>query len=201
MSIKTYLLLAVLALSATGCVSFTPTGPLAPSQQFASKTLPYAAMLDSVEVSDPKINEDQQRTIADQLSVQLVPHLQRGEYFEKVVTFPAKLQGNDVTLHFNFASLKARRTPHPAYIPGALVTLTMWIWFNGPIYVDSYDIAAELTIKDTNGKVLAASTKMLKQDQNTGLWDKDYMFPNGAKQLSTVIDQLLSESTQRLQSN
>ena len=103
-----------------------------------------------------------------------------------------------VQLQFDFSSLKGKRTPHPGYVPGALLTLTIWIWVNGPIYVDKYDLAAELQILDNQGRQLALSQKNLVVDKNTGLWDYDYMFPSGGQQLTELVEQLLQDGTRQL---
>ncbi len=105
-------------------------------------------------------------------------------------------------LKLNFSSLKGKRTPHPGYFPGALLTLTVWIWANGPIYVDKYDLVGELSFEDAQGKVLASSSKTLKLDQNTGFWDDDYYNMSlGAKQLNELVEQLLQDSYQQLARN
>lgn len=198
MNVKLLFIASLLSLALTGCVSFNPAGPLSPPAETATYTQPYGAMLGDIKVTDETINEAQRRNIADQLAPQIEDYIKRGEFFQHSLTFPAKLDKQDVQLQFNFSSLKARRTPHPAYIPGALITLTMWIWFNGPIYVDKYDLAAEVIILDKEGKALASAEKVVKQNKNTGLWDYDYMFPNGTAQLTELIDSLLNASTSKL---
>ena len=55
------------------------------------------------------------------------------------------------------------------------MTLTLWIWVDGPIYVDKYDLAGELIIEDRQGKQLARSVEQVKLDKNVGLWNADYL--------------------------
>ena len=75
----------------------------------------------------------------------------------------------------------------------------MWIWVNGPIYVDKYDLAGELSITDAQGKLLASSRQQVKLDQNTGLWDNDYFNMSlGSDQLNQLVEQLLQDSTRQL---
>lgn len=193
-----YLVAGLLSVALTGCVSFTPTGPIGLPSQAMAQSVPVGALLKDVEVSDPQLNETQRRNISNVLTTQIAQHIDRGEYFERMISFPAKLDERDVELRFNFTSLKGKRTPHPGYFPGALLTLTMWIWVNGPIYVDKYDLRGELTIDDAAGKQVAHVEKVLVLNQNTGLWDADYFNASGSQQLTQLVEQLLKDGTQQL---
>ncbi|TCD23839.1 hypothetical protein E0D86_01060 [Pseudomonas sp. IC_126] len=194
-----YLAAALMGLALTGCVSFTPSGPIGLPAQVLEHSVPAGAMLKDVEVSDTRLNETQRRNISNTLTAQITQHIERGEYFERMISFPATLDEQDVQLQFNFTSLKGKRTPHPGYFPGALLTLTVWIWVNGPIYVDKYDLAAELKIVDAAGKQVALSQKTLARNQNTGLWDYDYFNTSlGSRQLTELVEQLLHDATQQL---
>ncbi|WP_339510474.1 hypothetical protein [Pseudomonas sp. RL_15y_Pfl2_60] len=197
-----YLCLGTLCLSLTGCISFTPAGPIGPPEHKAAQTQPRAAMISDVVISDTQINNDLRVTLSHQFTEQLARRIEQGEYFKQVLSFPAKLGDDDVTLKFDFSSLKAKRTPHPAYVPGALLTLTVWIWANGPIYVDKYDLAGELSIADAQGKLLAQSHKVIKREQNIGLWDDDYITMTlGSDQVNELVEQLIQDSTQKLANN
>lgn len=194
-----YLAAGLLSLALTGCVSFTPSGPIGPPSQIVDTSLPRGAMLKNVQISDERLNETQRRNIGNQLTGQISQHIERGEYFQRVISFPVRLDEQDVQLEFNFSSLKGKRTPHPGYFPGAILTLTMWIWVNGPIYVDKYDLSAELKVTDSSGKQLALSRKELLLNQNTGLWDYDYFNTSlGARQLTQLVEDLLKDGTQQL---
>lgn len=194
-----FLAAVLLSLALTGCVSFTPSGPIGLPTHAVEHSIPAGAMLKDVEVSDPHLNETQRKNISSALTAQIAQHVERGEYFERMIVFPAKLGEQDVHLQFNFTSLKGKRTTHPGYFPGALLTLTVWIWVNGPIYVDKYDLAAELQIIDAAGKQLALSQKTLVRNENTGLWDRDYFNTAlGARQLTQLVEELLQDGTRQL---
>ncbi len=194
-----YLTAALLSLTLSGCVSFNPAGPIGGPEKTAAFTQPRAAMLDQVVISDHAMGADARNNLAHQFTQQLTRRVEQGAYFEQVISFPATLGEQDVLLKFNFTQLQGKRTPHPAYFPGALLTLTVWIWANGPIYVDQYGLAGELTIEDVHGKVLASSHKSIAQEHNTGLWDDDYYNPSlGATQLNQLVEQLLQDSTTQL---
>lgn len=188
-----------LSLTLTGCVSFIPAGPIGDPAQKAQSTQPRAAMVEDVVITDSKVNDARRKTLSAQFTEQLARRVERGEYFEEVISFPATLGEQDVALKFTFTSLKAKRTPHPAYFPGALLTLTVWIWVNGPIYVDKYDVAGNLQIVDAHGKLLSSSEQAVKLNQNTGLWDNDYFNTSlGADQLNQLVEQLLQDATRKL---
>lgn len=202
MKILHYLAAAVLSLSLTGCVSFNPAGPISEPAQKAGTSRAQAVMVDEVVVSDSSIRADVQKNLGTQFTAQLQTRMQRGEYFREVISFPATLGEQDVLLKLEFSSLKGKRTPHPGYFPGAILTLTMWIWVNGPIYVDKYDLVGTLSFEDAQGKVLANSQKTVRLNQNTGLWDDDYYnLSLGATQLNQLVEQLLQDSLQQLPRN
>ena len=160
---------------------------------------PVGASVKDVQVSDESIKADVRRNIGVQLTSQINTYIERGEFFQKMIVFPAKVGEKDVELTFNFTSLKGKRAPHPGYFPGALLTLTVWIWVNGPIYVDTYDLAGELSITDRTGKQLASSRQVVKRDQNTGFWDNDYYnMTLGSHQLTELVNILLKDATQQL---
>ncbi|WP_043309354.1 hypothetical protein [Pseudomonas sp. ML96] len=194
-----YLAAALLGLSLTGCVSFTPAGPISEPAQKASAARQQAVMIDDVLVSDSSLDAEVRKNLSSQFTSQLNQRIEHGEYFREVISFPASLGEQDVLLKLELSSLKGKRTPHPGYFPGALLTLTGWIWFNGPIYVDKYDLKGALAFEDKQGKTLASSQKTLHLDQNTGLWDDDYFnLALGSTQLNQLVEELLQDSLQQL---
>src|SRR5450830_1854839 len=110
----------------TGCVSYTVTGPIGAPLHPAAVTSPRTAQLNQ--------------------------YVSTAGYFKQVTEYPVRLGEQDVSLKFNMTSLKGHRGIHPGYVPGALLTLTVWIWVNGPIYVDTFDVAGDLVIVDRDGK-------------------------------------------------
>ncbi|WP_371922486.1 hypothetical protein [Pseudomonas sp. H3(2019)] len=189
----------VFGLSLTGCVSFTPLGPIGEPVSKATTTLDRGAEIGDVVISAPALNDNVRAAGSKHLTEQISAYVERSDYFKKTVVFPVKAGEDDVILKFNLTSLAGKRTMHPAYIPGSVLTLTIWIWANGPIYVDKYDLAGELVIEDRNGKQLAKSVEQVKLDKNVGLWNPDYMNTRlGAAQLRDLIAQLLASATPQL---
>ncbi len=190
-------LVATLAL--TGCVSYNVTGPLGAPLHPAPISSPRTAQIADVQVSAPGIDEATRTAISRSLTAQLTPYVKSAGYFRQLSEFPTRLGEDDVVLKFNMTSLKGHRAPHPGYLPGALLTLTVWIWVNGPIYVDSFDLAGELSIVDRNGQELASAKEQLKFERNVGLYGREYWAPTqGAKQLNELVAKLLDSASARL---
>ena len=187
------------ALSMTGCVSYTVTGPIATPLHPVSVSSPRSAQIADVTVSATDVNEANKAAISSSLTAQITQYVRTAGYFKQVTEYPVRLGEQDVTLKFNMTSLKGHRAPHPAYVPGALLTLTIWIWVNGPIYVDSFDVAGDLLIVDRNGKELAKATDSIKFEHNVGLYSGQYWAPSmGGQQLTKLVGQLLDTATANL---
>ncbi|MCE4057069.1 hypothetical protein [Pseudomonas sp. Au-Pse12] len=190
-------LIATLAL--TGCVSYNVTGPLGAPLHPAPISSPRTAQIADVQVTASGIDDATRTAISRSLTAQLTPYVKSAGYFQQLSEFPTRLGEEDVVLKFNMTSLKGHRGPHPGYLPGALLTLTVWIWVNGPIYVDTFDLAGDLSIVDRNGKELASAKEQLKFERNVGLYGREYWAPTqGAKQLNELVAKLLDNATARL---
>jgi hypothetical protein len=186
-------------LSLTGCFSFNTYGPLGEPNKAATVNSTRVAQISEVEISAPDINDDMRKNVSRQLTDQISHYVESAGYFKDVSAFPAKLGDQDVMLKFNMTSLHGRRTPHPAYVPGALLTLTIYIWVNGPVYVDTYDLSGELTIEDRTGKTLAKSIEKINEPHNVGLFDVDYAAPGlGSQQLRNLIAKLSDDAVTQL---
>ncbi|MDB6142132.1 MAG: hypothetical protein JWP80_1176 [Pseudomonas sp.] len=188
-----------MSLSLTGCISFTPTGPIGEPRVKAASSIDHAAQVAEVSISDPAVKPETRLTASRQLTDQITHYVEKSDYFNKVVVFPVKAGDDDMVLKFDLTSLKGKRSIHPAYIPGALLTLTIWIWVNGPINVDTFDIEGTLTIEDRTGKQLAKTNEKIDIKQNIGLYDRDYWAPRlGSNYLNQLVAQLLASATRQL---
>jgi hypothetical protein len=189
----------IAALSMTGCVSYTVTGPIGAPLHPAAVTSPRSAQVADVTVSVADVNDANKTAISRSLTAQLNQYVSTAGYFKQVTEYPVRLGEQDVSLKFNMTSLKGHRGIHPGYVPGALLTLTVWIWVNGPIYVDSFDVAGDLVIVDRDGKQLASAKHEVKFERNVGLYGREYWAPTmGAKQLNELVAQLLDSATAKL---
>lgn len=201
MKIIQALFIVAVDLILSGCMTFHPTGPLHPSARFVEHPSERSALVESASVSDKDMDQDEQRVATKNLTLALEKYISRAGYFRNVLTFPTKLGERDVMLKFDFSRLYTRRGPHPWYFPGAFVTATLWIWFNGPIYRDSTEVAGTLTIADSLGKVLAKSENKVEFQHGVGMWDPDYMFIQdfGNKELTELVKQLLDSAVGRIE--
>lgn len=189
----------IAALSMTGCVSYTVTGPIGAPLHPAAVTSPRSAQVADVTVSVADVNDANKTAISRSLTAQLNQYVSTAGYFKQVTEYPVRLGEQDVSLKFNMTSLKGHRGIHPGYVPGALLTLTVWIWVNGPIYVDTFDVAGDLVIVDREGKQLASAKHEVKFERNVGLYGREYWAPTmGAKQLNELVAQLLDSATAKL---
>lgn len=189
----------IAALSMTGCVSYTVTGPIGAPLHPAAVTSPRSAQVADVTVSVADVNDANKTAISRSLTAQLNQYVSTAGYFKQVTEYPVRLDEQDVSLKFNMTSLKGHRGIHPGYVPGALLTLTVWIWVNGPIYVDTFDVAGDLVIVDRDGKQLASAKHEVKFERNVGLYGREYWAPTmGAKQLNELVAQLLDSATAKL---
>lgn len=192
------LAVAVIA-SLAGCVSYTPSGPIGAPLAKAPATLPMGAQVADVVVSVPKLNDTKRGAIGQQLTDQITQYVGLSDYFHQVVSFPAKAAGDDVVLKFDFTHLYGHRGMHPAYLPGALLTLTIWIWVDGPIYTDTLDLSGTLTIEDAHGKPLAKVQDSVDLKRNIGLYDREYWAPTlGRPQMRELVAKLLADGTAKL---
>ncbi len=193
------LLMAVAVASLAGCMSYTPTGPLGAPLAKAPVTLPMGAQVVDVAVDAPRLNDTRRALVSQQLTDQVSRYVAQTDYFNQVITFPTKAGDKDVVLKFDFTSLYGHRAMHAGYLPGALLTLTIWIWVDGPIYVDTFDLAGSLTIEDTHGKVLAKTEQQVNLKRNVGLYDREYWaMTRGAPQLRELVAKLLADGTAKL---
>ena len=189
----------IAALSMTGCVSYTVTGPIGAPLHPAAIASPRSAQIADVTVSAADINDANKTAISRSLTAQLNQYVSTAGYFKQVTEYPVRLGEQDVLLKFNMTSLKGHRGIHPGYVPGALLTLTVWIWVNGPIYVDSFEVAGDLVIVDRNGKELAKAKDSIKFEHNVGLYSGQYWAPSmGGQQLTKLVGQLLDTATANL---
>ena len=94
------LCVALFSLLLTGCVSFTPTGPLGDPVHKAATPLAQAALIEQVSVTDSSLDATRQQDIGKQLTAQLNHYVERGEFAEQTVFVvtnnpPTKRKGDD----------------------------------------------------------------------------------------------------------
>lgn len=104
------------------------------------------------------------------------------------------MRPDDLALRFEFSLYRLKREVHPAYFPGALLTLTLYIWFGGPIVNDRADLEGTLVIKDAAGQTLARAQASLSEKHSVNLWLSEYPLPSGVKERTRFVRKLLDRA-------
>ena len=196
-STKTLLvLLAPLLLS--GCVSVTPVGPLNPPSGFVSKAVSRPVFLNEVIVSDITLDAEGQKNAGKVLTGEIKRYMDKAGYFSIMKEYPTKIEVQDLQLQFEFSSLQASRSPHPGYFPGAIFTLTIWIWVGGPIYTDELNIVGKLTVLNANNQTIATAQRQYFGDQNVSFFDPEYYGGIGSDKLQKIVKGLLDDAVAQL---
>ena len=88
-------------------------------------------MIERVVVADPRLSAPD--VIKESLTINLADLVSRAGYFREVIVVPEKItQGYHLRLRFE--RYNVTRRVHPAYFPAAFATLTLYLWFGGPIF-------------------------------------------------------------------
>jgi hypothetical protein len=125
-------------------------------------------------------------------------YVDKAGYFKSVSEYPtAGRTGRGAEVRHDLAQGPSRAAPW--LFPGAL-TLTLWIWVNGPIYVDSFDLAGDLVIVDREGVELARAKDQITFKHNVGLYGGDYLGTDhhGRQAASLLVGELLDTATVQL---
>ncbi len=148
------------------------------------------------EIADPEVRD--KSLLEHSLTVNVVEYVQEAEYFRAVKTMPGQLGAADYLLRLRFNRYRQRRAPHPAYFPGAILTLTLWIWAGGPIYRDTSDLAAELVVTDGRGSVLTTVISAMTEAHSVSLWSPEYSLPSGIAARTALIKDLMNKAVRDL---
>jgi hypothetical protein len=86
----------------------------------------------------------------------------------------------------------------PYYFPAAFLTLTLYIWFGGPIMYDELDLAGALQIKTADGRVVGESQAKYRKSGRKNLYSEGYLNPSSEKERTDLIKKLLDDATTSL---
>jgi len=181
--------------AAVGCVS-VPTGTSLEAAQLATVSVPRGAWLAPTLITDPSAKEvvELQRS----LTLAIASYTSDAKYFSRVNLLPGNLRPEEVVLRFGFDRYQLRREPHPAYFPAAILTLTLYIWFGGPIYRDKANLSAELRVQDAAGQELVRVSDSFQDERDVGFFSPDYVFPSTIKARTNLIRSLLDKAVGEL---
>ena len=192
------LVLCLASLSASlGCVSVPPGSALEPARP-AQVRLPSGAWLAPATITDPAAV--QRREIEQSLTLSIATYVEDAKYFSRVNRLPGNPRPDEYVLYFDFSRYQMERTPHPAYFPLAILTLTIYIWVGGPIYVDKSTLAGELVVKAVSGATLVQVSDSFADQHDVSFNSPDYLFPTGMAARTTLVRTLLDRAVAELES-
>jgi hypothetical protein len=169
--------LGLLTVSAVACIR-VPAGVGLGDPRPSPASLDRRAWLAKVEVADPEAVHAQQLT--DALTLNLAEFVRKSGHFRAVDLLPGQVGPDDVVLRLAFARYRQRRAPHPAYFPAAFLTATLYIWVGGPIFTDTSDLEATLSIEPA---------------------EPEYSMPSGLNARTRLVQELLDDSVNSLRTS
>lgn len=194
--LKRLLLLAALS-PLTACMVM-PAGSGFNAPQSGAVSVNRTTWLGSVRITDENIRADDRQILEESLRGNISDYIAGSGIFAALNTPPGRPATDDLVLDFEYSRYQQKRSPHPAYFPAAILTLTMYIWAGGPIFKDSTNLTETLTVKDGAGTVLGAFAGSRQSLSNVGLWDKEYVLPSGIDARTSLMEELLEKAKQNI---
>jgi hypothetical protein len=191
----TLLALCAAASASVGCLT-VPTGTSLETARPASVSVARGAWLAQALVTDPSAKETVE--LQRSLTLNIAAYAADAKYFARVNQLPGKLRPDDVVLRFEFDRYQLRRAPHPAYFPGAILTLTLYIWFGGPIGRDTANLSGQLRIEDAAGQELVTVRDAFEDTHDVSLYSPDYAFPSSIHSRTNLVRSLLDKAVSEL---
>jgi hypothetical protein len=158
--------------------------------------LNHAAWLRKVEIPDRSVAN--RATLEESLTLTILERLEQSGDFRAVNALPGKPGNHDYVFRFQFDEYRLRRSIHPAYYPCAILTMTLYIWFGGPIANDTASIAGRLTVEDASGSPIVQVSSKSSCKESVSFWSPQFYFPGAIKARNLVIQDLLAKSTMQL---
>lgn len=185
-------------LSLVGCVTM-PAGAGLNSPLPFHKEIPNKAWIGSVKITDASVENPQ--ALSDSLRGNLKTYIKDSGCFRQFDSLPGKTSAEDLVLNFKFDRYEQKRSVHPAYFPLSIITMTMYIWFGGPISIDETNLSGSLEVMDGSGKGLLNVSSRIQDQHNVSIWSPDYMLPSGIKARSELIHDLLNKVQSEINNN
>lgn len=183
-------IIGVLFLS--GCVTL-PRGTGLYKATPISNTIDKKAWLSKVEILDASVKD--KSVTEDSLTSNILEYLQEGRYFKEVNLLPGKVDEKDLVLRFQFDRYQQKRSVHPDYFPTALLTATLYIWFGGPIFIDSSSLSSKLAVEDSHRTLITEVSSQVNEQHNVSFWSPEYILPSGIEARTSIIKELLSKAS------
>jgi len=154
------------------------------------------AWVRKADMLDPTVAD--RHSLENPLTLNILEYIREGKYFTDANLLPGEMGQDDLVLHFQFDLYEQKRSVHPAYFPLALGTLTFYIWFGGPIYVDSSDLSGKLIVEDFSGSKILEVNSKIEEEHNVSFWSPEYTFPSGIEGRTMLVKELLDKVVTKL---
>lgn len=184
-----------LAAGLAACVTIPPGSSLNAAAPIAFR-IPRTAWVHEVRITDPSVQSP--KVLEGALQGNLADFVRETACFEDVQDFPGKVPPHDVTLDFIFDRYSQKRTPHPAYFPAAILTMTLYIWFGGPIYEDVANMSGLLIVREGSGRRLTEVKARINEAHGVSLWSPEYVFASGIAARTALMQQLVQQACAEL---
>lgn len=127
------------------------------------------------------------------MTLSVEKYIEETQMFNRSQILPGTIGTNDEQLQFRFDKFTIRRSASPAYFPLSLLTLTIYIWANGTIFVDTIDIEATLIAFEAKGQQLAEFKQKINTEKNIGFNDPEYRMLSSIGERTQVVRGLLEQ--------
>lgn len=184
-----FVLLAVFTLS--GC-AIHPQGVGLDTATPSNTRIEKTVWLKPAEINSSSLKENRS-TAETAMTLSLLKYIEEKKIFTRAQVLPGTIAGDEHILQFRFDKFTVERNAHPAYFPLAIITLTVYIWANGPIYIDTIDIDGTLIVTDAEGHEVAAFKHAVREEKKVGYSDPDYFASSGIQQRTQVVSKLLEQ--------
>jgi len=175
----------------TGCIT-VPVGTGLSRANPVSNGTDRKVWLSKVDILDVFVRD--KNVVEESLTVSVFEYIKEGMYFKDVNLLPGKVGDEDFILHFQFDSYQQKRSLHPAYFPAAFFTLTLYIWFGGPIVNDSSYLSGILEVEDSRGSRITKVDHSVSERHGVSLWSSEYALPSGIKARTLIVKELLNKA-------
>ncbi|MGH0029690.1 MAG: hypothetical protein ACQGVC_07860 [Myxococcota bacterium] len=177
-----------------GCASLPPGVGLGKGTP-APERVDARVWVDLIEIDDERAT----RQTSEALTLQLSRYIEERRYFRDVRVAPGNAKPEDLVLSIELDRYFAQRSVHPAYFPGAFLTLTLWIWFGGPIFTDSAEFTGVAEIRSPSGELLASGKAELSDRHSVSFWSPNYAIPSATEERTSFFRELLDDAVSNLQ--
>ncbi len=178
-----------------GCTTIPPGTGLSRGIP-VSNTIEKNAWLSKVNISDSSIAYPD--TVQESFSINLLEYLEERKYFKNVNILPGNLKEGDIVLFFDFDHFQQERSVHPAYIPGAILTLGLYIIFGGPMFTDSSNFSGTIKIENYNGHQISNAEAEYRDENNLSIWTVSTAIPNAIELRTQIVNELLEKAIVKL---